>query len=123
MASLSRRPPRYLLAWPLPHQPDVRHVVTPVPGVEGEDVVEAQRTRVVGMTQGARPVVRAERAQQQDPPPVDGVEEVEGDVDRRPRVGQLGPSGLVVSADRRHVLGQGELAAHVGVEMAVGQVG
>ena len=69
---------------PLPHQPDVRHVVTPVPGVEGEDVVEAQRTRVVGMTQGARPLVRAERAQQQDPPPVDGVEEVEGDVDRRP---------------------------------------
>src|SRR3954462_1455233 len=107
---------------PLPQRGHMGHVVIPMPGVQAEDLVEGHLPPF-GMPEGLPKVGLRQRAQQGDPAAVQVFQQGERDLDRhRARVGELGPAPLVVGLDHGLVLGQCQLAAGGGAEMAVRHV-
>src|ERR1700688_2453203 len=72
------------------------------------------------MHQRALPVGRGHPSQRQVPASMQGFEQRQRRLDRRgPRLRQLHPQRLVVGTDGRLVLGQRQLAAEIGVQVAV----
>ena len=101
---------------------DVCDVVAAVPGVERKILVERYFLVVFGVKEFALPVGGLERAQEDDPALVQGVEKIEGWGDGRFRVGEFGPAGFEVGLDGWYVLGEREFEASESVHVAVGNV-
>src|SRR5579863_6942989 len=94
---------------------DVGHVVASVPRVESEILFEGHRSQL-RMAKRTLPVRGAKRAEQPNPTFVQGVEERKRNFDwSRLSVGQFGPAVLGIGFDRRLLLRQSELEAHVGI--------
>src|SRR5262245_52230124 len=93
-----------------------------VPRVEGHVLIYAHSSELRVM-ESARAFIRPEGAEERNPALVERRKERERGFDGGAlRVRELGPGRLVVALDLRLVLRDGELEAHVAVEVAVGKV-
>ena len=92
-------------------------MMPPVPGVPRE--IHRERNRpVFGMAERALPVLGIEPAQESHPAAVEGLDQVERDLDRdRTGVLKLGPAVLGGRLDGGLVLGESQLEANIGVQV------
>ena len=98
-------------------------MMLPVPGIERQPLIQRDLALLLGVEIRPLPLPRADLLQDQNPTPVEGVQKIERQPHRRgPRVAQLGPPRLLVRPDGGARLGERELEAGVGVEMAVRNV-
>jgi hypothetical protein len=97
-------------------------VVAAVPGVEGGHFCEGL-TAVFGMVVAALPLIFGERAEEEHPAVVQGIEETERELGGRSAgVVELGPEFLIVAFDDGPILSEGEAGADAGIHVAVGNV-
>src|SRR5579862_2696874 len=99
---------------------NVGGVVAGMPAVQGEVLVEPYGT-VLGMLEGAGPILLREAGEQYHPAGVEALQKLQGKLDRTfAGIVQFGPLGFVVPLDRRIVLGQRQTEAAIAVHVAVG---
>src|SRR2546426_11324622 len=89
-----------------------------MPGVEREDRIERRRAPL-RMLDGAGKIRWTHATKQRDPALVQRRQQIERHRDRGAHLRCLGPVLLFVCLDRRCVLGEPPLEAHVGVYMTV----
>jgi hypothetical protein len=97
-------------------------VVAAVPGVKGGHFFQGLAA-VFGMVVAALPLVFGERAEEEHPAVVQGIEKTERELGgRRASVVEFGPELFIVAFDDGPVLGEGETRTDVSIHVAVGNV-
>src|SRR5215831_5189890 len=98
---------------------DVRNVMAPMPGILRKQEIDSGEAPL-WMTESARPVSRTESAQENHPAHVQIFKDGERRFDGRGfRVGEFSPKGLLISLDRRLILGERQLEAHERIHVTV----
>src|SRR5919112_1014161 len=102
---------------------DMGHMVLPVPGVEGEHLVQSDAASVFRVPKPAGQLSGPEGSEEQYPAPVQRFQPCERRLHRSGQhIRELGPAGFVIGLDHRLVFGQRQLHPGIRIQMTVGNV-